>query len=101
MKRVVGLASVLFGMMLMYTPVSAGDINRDHVHLTGAKGHSYRQPRRYRRGRVAKRRGFYSYTYRDTLPTYYDPPTQGAPFDSGFFFDSAIRPNGGNSPYMN
>jgi hypothetical protein len=101
MKRVLGFALVLFGMAIMYTPVSAGDFNRDHVHRTGAKGHSYRQPRRYRRGRVAKRRGFYSYTYRDTLPTYHNPPTQGAPFDSGFFFDSAIRPNGGNAPYMN
>ena len=23
------------------------------------------------------------------------------PFDSGFFFDSTIRPRGGNSPYLN
>lgn len=27
--------------------------------------------------------------------------TPGGPFDSGFFFDSGIGPNGGNSPYMN
>jgi hypothetical protein len=27
--------------------------------------------------------------------------TQGGPFDSGFFFDSGINPNGGDSPYMN
>ena len=36
---------------------------------------------------------------------YIDPTinmqTPGGPFDSGFFFDSGIRPNGGNSPYMN
>jgi hypothetical protein len=27
--------------------------------------------------------------------------SQGGPFDSGFFFDSGINPNGGDSPYMN
>jgi hypothetical protein len=27
--------------------------------------------------------------------------TQAGPFDSGFFFDSGIAPNGGDSPYMN
>jgi hypothetical protein len=36
---------------------------------------------------------------------YIDPTlniqTPGGPFDSGFFFDSGIRPNGGSSPYMN
>ena len=36
---------------------------------------------------------------------YIDPTinkqSQGGPFDSGFFFDSGIGPNGGNSPYMN
>ncbi|MDH4983920.1 hypothetical protein [Hyphomicrobium sp. D-2] len=36
---------------------------------------------------------------------YIDPSinkqTPGGPFDSGFFFDSGIGPNGGNSPYMN
>jgi hypothetical protein len=36
---------------------------------------------------------------------YIDPEinkqSQGGPFDSGFFFDSGIAPNGGDSPYMN
>jgi hypothetical protein len=27
--------------------------------------------------------------------------SQGGPFDSGFFFDSGMGPNGGDSPYMN
>ncbi|HEY7669659.1 MAG TPA: hypothetical protein VH852_03390 [Hyphomicrobium sp.] len=27
--------------------------------------------------------------------------TQGGPFDSGFFFDSGINANGGDSPYLN
>ncbi len=36
---------------------------------------------------------------------YIDPQinkqSQGGPFDSGFFFDSGLGRNGGNSPYMN
>jgi len=36
---------------------------------------------------------------------YIDPTinkqSQAGPFDSGFFFDSGIRANGGDSPYMN
>jgi hypothetical protein len=36
---------------------------------------------------------------------YLDPAinkqSQGGPFDSGFFFDSGIGKNGGDSPYMN
>ena len=36
---------------------------------------------------------------------YIDPSinkqSQGGPFDSGFFFDSGINRNGGDSPYMN
>jgi hypothetical protein len=36
---------------------------------------------------------------------YIDPhinkQTPGGPFDSGFFFDSGLAPNGGDSPYMN
>jgi len=36
---------------------------------------------------------------------YIDPTinkqSQAGPFDSGFFFDSGLGPNGGDSPYMN
>ena len=75
----------------------------------------YRSPQV--RGYTA-RRGGYSYTYADTIDTYGNPRTQyggsnlyrdpmldqqtnAGPFDHGFFFDSAITPRGGNSPYMN
>lgn len=30
-----------------------------------------------------------------------DKQTPGGPFDSGFFFDSGMGQNGGDSPYMN
>lgn len=55
--------------------------------------------------------GGYSYKSNDTAGTgalwkFIDPDStrQGnpsGPFDSGFFFDSGIGPNGGQSPYMN
>ena len=55
-----------------------------------------------------KRVGGYSYKYSDTVMSpseakrFWDPPSQSisGPFDSGFFFDSAQRRNGGDAPYM-
>jgi len=66
---------------------------------------------RYQRRRIAhprvyagRRVGFYSYTYRDVMSPWRDPylfrQTQAGPFDSGFFFDSAILPRGGDSPHI-
>ncbi|MEN2494486.1 MAG: hypothetical protein TECD_00385 [Hyphomicrobiaceae bacterium hypho_1] len=65
-----------------------------------------------------QRRGGYSYSARDTINTYgdsrtvnggansyrfefYTRQTPSGPFDHGFFFDSGIGMNGGNSPYNN
>jgi len=58
----------------------------------------------YRRRHI----GGYSYRAPDVTSTYGAAPppwmsvkqSPGGPFDSGFFFDSAIDPRGGNSPYM-
>ena len=66
---------------------------------------------RYQRRRIAhpriyagRRIGFYSYTYRDVMSPWRDPylyrQTLAGPFDSGFFFDSAILPRGGDSPHI-
>ncbi|MDX2307502.1 MAG: hypothetical protein NW216_04620 [Hyphomicrobium sp.] len=75
----------------------------------------------YRGTRVkgyVERRGGYSYSKADTINTYgdsrardgsagnlrdpgLDRQTNAGPFDHGFFFDSAIAPRGGDSPYMN
>lgn len=61
---------------------------------------------------VRRGAGGYSYNYSDSLNTYgaasaYRDPmldrrrqSPGGPFDSGFFFDSAIGTNGGQAPYM-
>lgn len=64
------------------------------------------------------KRGGYSYSPEDTINTYgdartkygststfrdpkIDRQTNAGPFDHGFFFDSAMGRNGGDSPYMN
>jgi len=55
-----------------------------------------------------RRIGGYSYRWRDVINTYGSPPppyldvsqSPGGPFDTGFFFDSGIKPRGGNSPYL-
>jgi len=71
-----------------------------------------------RHHRHHRRRGGYSYSFSDTINTYGDARTAygstnsyrdpfldrqsaAGPFDNGFFFDSAIAPHGGNSPYLN
>jgi hypothetical protein len=39
--------------------------------------------------------------YGGYIDPYINRQSPGGPFDSGFFFDSGIRGNGGDSPYMN
>ena len=70
------------------------------------------------KGFVQRSGGGYSYSYAESVNTYgdsgsrypstlnfrdpnFDRQSPGGPFDSGFFFDSGIRPRGGDSPYMN
>jgi len=69
------------------------------------------------RGYVS-RRGGYSYSAADSINTYgdsrslyggtmmfrdwrFDRQSISGPFDHGFFFDSGVRPRGGDSPYLN
>ena len=69
------------------------------------------------RGYVS-RRGGYSYSGADSINTYgdsrslyggtmmfrdwrFDRQSISGPFDHGFFFDSGVRPRGGDSPYLN
>ncbi|MFN3625744.1 MAG: hypothetical protein ACK4TP_16975 [Hyphomicrobium sp.] len=39
--------------------------------------------------------------YGGYIDPYINKQSPGGPFDSGFFFDSGIGANGGDSPYMN
>jgi hypothetical protein len=65
--------------------------------------------RRYKGGRAyAVERGStpeeiarYFALYGGYIDPYINKQSPGGPFDSGFFFDSGIGPNGGDSPYMN
>lgn len=77
-------------------------------------GKSYAKAKTH--GSARRRVGGYSYSASDVINTtggktwlggfnvFGDSPrysqSPGGPFDSGFFFDSAIGPHGGNSPYL-
>ena len=43
----------------------------------------------------------YFQLYGGYIDPYVNKQSPGGPFDSGFFFDSGMGPNGGDSPYMN
>jgi hypothetical protein len=79
--------------------------------------HHYRRVPAVRGYSVARRVGGYSYSPEDVINTYgltrnlfgatnsyrdlsTDRQTPSGPFDHGFFFDSAIAPHGGESPYL-
>ena len=82
---------------------------------TSAKAHYYRK--RTRVYGYSARRGGYSYWPEDVINTYgltrnkygsmnsyrdpsLDRQSPGGPFDHGFFFDSGMGPQGGQSPYL-
>ena len=84
----------------------------------GKRGYGKYRTGGYYGVRPKRRRGGYSYAPEDTINTYGDSrttygstntfrniwtdrQTKSGPFDNGFFFDSGIEPNGGNSPYLN
>jgi hypothetical protein len=87
-------------------------------HEVSAGEREYRRDRGTQVRGYSERRGGYSYTYQDTINTYGNPQyghnnvyrdpaieqrlqSPAGPFDHGFFFDSGITRNGGNSPYLN
>lgn len=115
--RYVVVLGCLFGTVLLSTSGAVAHDRRD-----GVSQHPKSSYYRHRgaspqvRGYVI-RRGGYSYNYSDSVntygssrtlygstPLYRDPMIErqspAGPFDHGFFFDSAIGPHGGQSPYM-
>ncbi|MET0192290.1 MAG: hypothetical protein ABW200_02845 [Hyphomicrobiaceae bacterium] len=99
----------------------AAQAGGDRKRATARADADYSKGRYYRkRTRVygyTARRGGYSYWPEDVINTYgmsrslygsmntYRDPTldrqsPGGPFDHGFFFDSGIGPQGGQSPYL-
>ena len=105
--------------LLTSAPADATHKKKIYKSYAQAEGVEHRSSHSYRRGPQVRgfllRRGGYSYAAPDSINTYgdsravygggntyfYNQPTQGGPFDSGFFFDSGINPRGGNSPYQN
>ena len=109
---VVGVMLVAPAFAASITPPAKAEMGA--VELAG----SNKTPGARVKGYVARRGGGYSYYAEDSINTYGDARTKygsassyrdpqldkqssSGPFDHGFFFDSAIGPHGGDSPYMN
>jgi len=118
MRRLI-VCALLLGVAAMFvpvTPASAGDGVYNN-------GRSQKRARQYRKPRHAKRspqvRGYahhwsgdvcfdipdpderYLCQFAGFIDPQIDKQTPAGPFDSGFWFDSGMGRNGGDSPYLN
>jgi hypothetical protein len=66
-----------------------------------AKPRHRRHARRRRGGSTPEEIARYFQLYGGFIDPSINKQTPAGPFDSGFFFNSGIGPNGGDSPYMN
>jgi len=68
-----------------------------------ARRHARAQPRGYTlsQGATPAEIARYFQLYGGYIDPSINKQSQGGPFDSGFFFDSGINRNGGDSPYLN
>ena len=106
---VIALCAVWLLPTVTMTPATAG--------WKGSGKYSKKKSRKSQVRGYRARRGGYSYSASDVINTYgnsrtrygsnnsyrdpsLDRQTNAGPFDHGFFFDSAIAPHGGDSPYM-
>lgn len=101
-------AGVLIAMgLLLAGPVpGVGEMLAPGAHADQAKKHkrSARRPSReyaLERGASPEEIARYFALHGGNIDPYLNRQSPGGPFDSGFFFDSGIGPNGGDSPYMN
>ncbi len=117
------LAVVAAVSLISFGSVGSADAGgRYHARSAAEDGGAHAKSSYYRRGPqvrgYVKRRGGYSYTKEDTINTYgdsrgrfgaanslrdpsLDMQTRAGPFDHGFFFNTPMGRNGGDSPYMN
>jgi len=99
---------VAAGFLMLATLSGAGDYVAPGA-SAGEHTHKKKTTRRAQKGRTyAVERGStpeeiarYFALYGGFIDPYINKQSPGGPFDSGFFFDSGIGPNGGDSPYMN
>jgi len=78
-------------------PGARADQYRSHANRRGHK----RQARRDHGASSPEEIARYFQLYGGFIDPTINKQSQAGPFDSGFFFDSGIGPNGGDSPYMN
>jgi hypothetical protein len=120
LKAILALSVGLIGALAWHGDAMADGVRRiEHGIASKRARYVGVHKRGYVRGYLAYRRGGYSYDLYSVINTYGDAraryggvnyfrdpfvDNQGGccgPFDNGFFFDSGIRPHGGNSPYLN
>jgi len=70
---------------------------REFVPFTQARGYTLSPSNENSPASIAR----YFQLYGGYIDPYINKQSPGGPFDSGFFFDSGINRNGGDSPYMN
>ena len=108
---------MLRGFVTIIAAASVGLAMASAPSDAGGRGYKKSKSGTQVRGFVG-RRGGYSYQSNDVANTYNDSRTRfgsvnsyrdpfsdrqtiAGPFDHGWFFDSAVAPRGGDSPYMN
>ncbi|PZN16665.1 MAG: hypothetical protein DIU63_03425 [Proteobacteria bacterium] len=116
MKRILGLGAVI---CLALSPLAAETAlaHKSGYYKKSKSVRYYRAAKPKVYGYVVRPGGGYSYTVEDVINTYGDSRTRFGstnffrdpmadrqtpfgPFDHGFFFDSAIGPQGGDAPYQ-
>ena len=97
---------VAAGILMLATLGGAGDYLAPGAYA--AESTQKKKPRRYSNRQGTVEQGAspaeiarYFQLYGGYIDPYINKQSPGGPFDSGFFFDSGIGPNGGDSPYMN
>ena len=107
LSRICSAVVVAAGFLMLATLGGAGDYVAPGAYADEAP--KKKTARRSKGGRAyAVERGSspeeiarYFALYGGYIDPYINKQSPGGPFDSGFFFDSGIGPNGGDSPYMN
>lgn len=99
-------AAIAAGLLLLATLGGAGNFG-----ASGAYAAEYTQKKKPARrasrsatveqGSTPEEIARYFALHGGNIDPYINKQSPGGPFDSGFFFDSGIGANGGDSPYMN
>jgi hypothetical protein len=100
-------AAIVAGVLLLATLEGAGNFIAPGAYAgeytQKKKSRTYRKSREatVEQGSTPEEIARYFALHGGNIDPYINKQSPGGPFDSGFFFDSGIGPNGGDSPYMN